>query len=72
MPAIPSLSGRDAAKVFETFGWRIVRHRNHIVMGRPGDINSLSIPDHKELARGTLRDLIRTAGLTAAEFIAAI
>jgi predicted RNA binding protein YcfA (HicA-like mRNA interferase family) len=72
MPAIPSISGRDAAKVFQTFGWRIVRHRNHIVMVRDGEVLSLSIPDHKEVARGTLRDLIRTAGLTVAEFVAAI
>ncbi len=31
---------------------------------------SLSIPDHRELAPGTLRKLIRYAGLTVQEFIA--
>jgi len=30
----------------------------------------LSIPDHKELAKGLLRGLIRDAGLTVEEFIA--
>jgi hypothetical protein len=29
---------------------------------------NLSIPQHKELARGTLRALIRNAGLTVDEF----
>ncbi len=28
----------------------------------------LSVPERRELARGTLRSLIRTAGLTVAEF----
>jgi predicted RNA binding protein YcfA (HicA-like mRNA interferase family) len=28
----------------------------------------LSIPDHKELAKGTLRAIIRQAGLTVEEF----
>jgi len=28
----------------------------------------LTVPDHKELAKGTLRAVIREAGLTVAEF----
>jgi hypothetical protein len=32
---------------------------------------TLSVPDHREVARGTLRSLIRTAGLTIEEFVAA-
>ncbi len=72
MPAIPSISGRDAAKVFRSFGWRVIRHGNHIIMVKDGQIISLSIPDHKEVARGTLRNIIRDAGLTVAEFVAAI
>jgi hypothetical protein len=30
----------------------------------------LTIPDHRELAKGTLRSLIRAAGLTVDEFLA--
>jgi predicted RNA binding protein YcfA (HicA-like mRNA interferase family) len=71
MPAIPSISGRRAAKVFESFGWRVVRHRNHIILAREGTPAILSIPDHHEVARGTLRNLIRDAGLTVEEFVAA-
>ena len=29
----------------------------------------LSVPNHKELAKGTLRTLIRDAGLTVQEFL---
>jgi hypothetical protein len=30
---------------------------------------TLSVPDHKEVAKGTLRSLIRSAGLTVSEFL---
>jgi hypothetical protein len=40
-------------------------------MIRPGHIATLSIPDHPEVARGTLRTLISKAGLTVAEFVSA-
>ena len=45
---------------------------SHIVMTKPGQLVTLSIPDHREVAKGTLRSLIRAAGLTIDEFIAAI
>ncbi len=32
-------------------------------------IISLSVPDHREVAKGTLRSLIRTAGITLQEFV---
>lgn len=72
MPVLPVLSGREAVKVFEKFGWEVARHTNHIVMVKDGEIASLAIPDHKELAKGTLRTLLRKAGITVAEFIAAV
>ena len=69
MPALPVLSGRKVARVFENLGWRIARQRgSHIIMVKDGEIATLSIPDHKEVARGTLRNLIRCAGITVEEF----
>ena len=38
-------------------------------MVKDGEIVTLSIPDHKDLAKGTLRSLIRTAGITVDEFV---
>jgi predicted RNA binding protein YcfA (HicA-like mRNA interferase family) len=73
MPSLPVLSGREIVKVFESFGWRVSRQSgSHIIMTREGATVTLSIPDHKEVARGTLRSLIRAANLTVDEFIAAI
>jgi len=70
MPALPVLSGRETARVFEQFGWASFRQRgSHIIMVKEGHIATLSIPDHKEVAKGTLHRLIRAAGLTVFEFI---
>jgi predicted RNA binding protein YcfA (HicA-like mRNA interferase family) len=73
MTALPCLSGRDAARIFESFGWTVARHRgSHIIMTKEGEIATLSIPDHKEVAKGTLRSLIRSANLTVDLFISAL
>ena len=69
MPALPVLSGRKVVRVFENLGWQVARQRgSHIIMVKDGEIATLSIPDHKEIARGTLRSLMRTAGITVEEF----
>ena len=73
MTSLPVLSGQEVVRVFESFGWSVARRRgSHIVMTKENEIVTLSIPDHKEVARGTLRSLIRSAGLTTDEFVAAI
>jgi predicted RNA binding protein YcfA (HicA-like mRNA interferase family) len=73
MPALPVLSGRKAVRVFEKLGWEVVRQRgSHIILVKEGEIATLSIPDHKEIAKGTLRSLIRSAGLTVEAFVRAI
>ena len=38
-------------------------------MVKDGSMATLSVPDHKEVAKGTLRSLIRASGLTVGEFI---
>ncbi len=43
-----------------------------MVMVRAGVPVNLSIPDHRELDRGLLRGLIRDAGATVDEFVAAL
>jgi predicted RNA binding protein YcfA (HicA-like mRNA interferase family) len=71
--ALPVLSGREVVRVFETFDWQVVRQSaSHIIMVKEGEQVTLSIPDHREVARGTLRSLIRNAGLTVQEFVAAL
>jgi predicted RNA binding protein YcfA (HicA-like mRNA interferase family) len=70
MPALPQLSGRETVHVFESLGWKVVRQKgSHIILIKDGQIATLSVPDHKEIAKGTLRSLIRSAGLTVSEFL---
>jgi predicted RNA binding protein YcfA (HicA-like mRNA interferase family) len=70
MPELPILSGRRVVKVFQAFGWTVARQRgSHIIMTKNGEIASLSIPDHREVAKGTLRSLIRSAKLTVDQFV---
>lgn len=69
MSHLPVLSGRRVVKVFESFGWQVARQRgSHIILIKPGHIATLSVPDHREVARGTLRALIRLADLTVEQF----
>ena len=73
MAILPSLSGNEVVRVFETFGWSVARQRgSHIIMTKENEIVTLSVPNHKEVAKGTLRSLIRSARLTVNEFVAAI
>jgi predicted RNA binding protein YcfA (HicA-like mRNA interferase family) len=70
MPAIPLLKPSQVVKAFENLGWEVVRQKgSHIIMTREGHIATLSIPKHKEVARGTLRGLINRSGLTVDEFL---
>ena len=72
MASLPVLSGREVVRTFESFGWKVARQSSsHIIMTKEGEIVTLSIPDHKEVARGTLRSLIRSATLTVDEFVSA-
>ena len=72
MATLPVLSGKEVVKSFEKLGWRIARQSSsHIIMTKEAEVATLSIPDHKEVAKGTLRSLIRSANLTINEFIKA-
>ena len=70
MSIVPILRPRDVVKTFEKFGWEVVRQRgSHIVLTKKGHIATLSVPNHTEVARGTLRSLIAKAGITVEEFL---
>ena len=72
MARLPVVSGRQAAKALERVGYRFDRQRgSHLILRRDDPPHRrLTIPDHKELAKGTLRAIIRQAGLTVDAFAA--
>ena len=70
MPQVPLLSGREIVKTFQSLGWQVARQRgSHIILVKDDHLATLSVPDHREVARGTLRALIRDAGLTVQDFL---
>mgnify|MGYP003484647322 CR=1 FL=1 len=70
MAQLPILSGTEVVRVFENLGWEFSRQSgSHMVMTKQGEMASLSIPKHNEVAKGTLRSLIRAANLTTDEFL---
>jgi predicted RNA binding protein YcfA (HicA-like mRNA interferase family) len=63
-------SGAAAVKAFERSGWVWARQKgSHVTLTKANSRVVLTIPQHEVLAPGTLRDLIRNAGLTVEEFI---
>ena len=60
-------------RTFESLGWEVVRRQSsHIILTKQGHVATLSVPDHPEVARGTLRKLIAKAGVTLEDFIEAL
>jgi len=73
MAKLPVVSGAEVVRAFVALGWQVARQRgSHVVLTKDGEIATLLVPDHREVARGTLRSLIRDANLTVDEFIAAL
>lgn len=67
---LPVVSGKQALRAFEKAGWTFSRQRgSHMILTKIGVEGNLSIPEHAELDRGTLRHLIRVAGMSVQEFI---
>lgn len=70
MGKLGNISGKEAVKAFQKAGWQTIGQvGSHVVMVKPGVRVNLSIPQHEELSVGTLRALIRNAGLTVDEFL---
>ena len=70
MSKLPVVSGRQLCKILEKISY-FVDHQtgSHIILRHKDPPHRrLTVPDHKEIAKGTLRAIIRQAGLTMSEF----
>ena len=72
MAKLPVVSGRDAVRALARVGYRLDRQRgSHLILRHDAPPHRrLTVPDHRELAKGTLRAIIREAGLTVDAFAA--
>ncbi len=64
------IGARDCIKALQRAGFRVDRQTgSHITLRHDERAVTVTIPNHKELARGMLRAIIRQAGLTVDEFL---
>ena len=67
MTKMPVLSGRDIAKILSKIGYEHIRTRgSHMIMIKQTEKEKkmIPVPNHKELAKGTLKAIMNQAGLT--------
>jgi predicted RNA binding protein YcfA (HicA-like mRNA interferase family) len=67
---LPRISGREVVKALKKKGYEQDRQRgSHIILRQTDSPHRrVTVPDHKEVAKGTLRAIIREVGLTVDEF----
>ena len=72
MAGLPVISGNECIAVLRRFGYEVVRTRGSHVRLRALRHRPVTVPLHRELDRGTLREILRTAGVTVQEFVEAM
>lgn len=67
MTPLPVVSGLDAVKALQKAGFIIRRQTgSHIILKK--DKTTVPVPNHKTLKKGTLKNILKQAGLTVDEF----
>ncbi|HEY5298346.1 MAG TPA: type II toxin-antitoxin system HicA family toxin [Verrucomicrobiae bacterium] len=71
MPKLPRISGSEIVRALQRLGFEVVRQRgSHIIMRRGS--SGCVVPNHLEVKVGTLAGVLRQAGVSTEEFIAAL
>jgi len=71
MARIPTdLSGQDVRRALQRTGFVFRRQRgSHMVLGRDEPPARVVVPDHRQIRKGTLHQILQDAGLTLEEFL---
>lgn len=70
MSKLPVISGRRCARALEREGFYLKRQTSsHLILRRDEPFAQVVVPDHKTLDRGTLRAIVRQAGLSVDKFV---
>jgi predicted RNA binding protein YcfA (HicA-like mRNA interferase family) len=70
MIRLPDVSGAELVKVLQKAGFIVLRQKgSHVSMEKvdPAGVWRTIVPIHRELARGTLHDILKQTGLTRDE-----
>jgi predicted RNA binding protein YcfA (HicA-like mRNA interferase family) len=69
MSKLPVVSGKQVIKALQKIGYYVRDQKgSHIHLRHPNKI-PLTVPNHREIARGTLRTIIANAEVSVEEFI---
>ncbi len=71
MPKLKPVSGLKVIKALGKVGFQVVgRKGSHVRLKRktPNAVYIVIVPDHAEIKKGTLKSIMRQAGLTEEEF----
>ena len=71
MPKLPSLSAREVCKILQSQGFVIVRQKgSHIILRKelPERGITVPVPNHSEIAKGTLKSIIDQSEIPKSEF----
>jgi predicted RNA binding protein YcfA (HicA-like mRNA interferase family) len=73
LPRLPAISAKKVIKALETLGFKVYRQTgSHIHLWNEERNLVVTVPNHPELAKGTLISIMRQARLERTEFIAAL
>jgi len=71
-PKLPVVSGEDLIRVLRRFGYEVVRQKeSHVRLRNESAPERLpvTVPLHKELAKGTLNNILKDSGISIDELI---
>ena len=71
MPKLPVISGQETVKTLRKIGYEPDHQTgSHIILRhKEPPHRRLTVPDHKEIAKGTLKSILKQAGITLDEFM---
>ncbi|GIU70910.1 MAG: hypothetical protein KatS3mg003_0389 [Candidatus Nitrosocaldaceae archaeon] len=70
MTRLPRVSGIKVVKTLIKIGYRVDHQTgSHIILRHMDTHKRITVPRHKELAKGTLRAILREADLSIEEFV---
>lgn len=73
MTKLPRISGKECINALAHKGFYLKRQEgSHMILRRDNPFAQAVVPNHKELDRGTLRAVIKQAGLSVEEFMGSL
>ena len=70
-PSLPHISGAEAIRALQKIGFVVARQKGSHVILRRGSAGCV-VPNHKEIKIGTLSSVLKQAGVSTDEFMAAL